>query len=107
MRKIYGPPALISALLSGVEGVEAAFIFGSWAERFLGVPGPRPADIDVLVLGHPSRADLFAAAEAAGDRLGIEVQIVARTLEAWSDDADGFLAGVRAGPLVPLEIDSG
>ena len=107
VRKIYGPPAVIAELLNGVDGVEAAFIFGSWADRFLGVPGPPPADIDVLVLGHPSRDDVFAAAEAAGQRLGIEVQIVARELGAWTDDADGFLAGVRSGPLVPLEIGTG
>ena len=37
--------------LAGLAGVEEAFIFGSWAARYRGEPGPAPRDIDLLVVG--------------------------------------------------------
>lgn len=54
----YGPlPVLVDAL-AGVKDVERAFIFGSWAARYHGEPGPIPEDIDVLVVGTADLDDL-------------------------------------------------
>ena len=47
----YGPLPVLSDLLAGVEGITHAFIYGSWAARYTGEPGPVPGDVDVLVVG--------------------------------------------------------
>lgn len=49
--------------------VEAVLLFGSWAARYAGQDGPPPADIDVLVIGTPHRAAVYAAADRAAARL--------------------------------------
>lgn len=38
----YGPTAVLPGLLTKVRGLEAAFVYGSWAARRLGEPGPFP-----------------------------------------------------------------
>lgn len=47
----YGPLPVITGALSGLAGVDSAFIYGSWAARYSGEPGPVPGDVDVLVVG--------------------------------------------------------
>ena len=37
--------------LYAIDGVERVLVFGSWARRHLGEPGPTPRDVDVLVIG--------------------------------------------------------
>lgn len=47
----YGVQPVLEELLEDAEGVEKAFIFGSWAARHAGEPGPEPHDIDLLLVG--------------------------------------------------------
>lgn len=102
----YGPSAVLADLLSAVPGVAAAYIYGSWAARYKGQPGPIPRDIDVLVIGSADEDDLFAAAREAEQRLGREVNIHRTTHRAWQrGDSDPFLKSVRSRPLVPLDLD--
>ena len=44
-----------------MDGIESAFLYGSFAARLLGDAGPAPHDIDVMVLGEP---DVDAVYEA-------------------------------------------
>lgn len=62
-----------------IEGVEQVVIFGSWAARYADQPGPPPKDIDVLVIGSAGELDVFAAADRAQRRIGIEVNPVRAT----------------------------
>ena len=62
----YGPASLLRNLLAELAGIREAYIYGSWAGRRAGQPGPPPRDIDVLVVGNPSRTDLLDVADAAG-----------------------------------------
>jgi hypothetical protein len=39
------------AALYRVAGVRRVFLFGSWAQRYQGTPGPYPNDVDVAVIG--------------------------------------------------------
>jgi predicted nucleotidyltransferase len=48
--------------LCAVEGIEKVFVYGSWAARYHGEPGPVPNDVDVLVVGDADRDDLDEAA---------------------------------------------
>jgi predicted nucleotidyltransferase len=50
--------------------MEHASVFGSWAQRYLGEPGPAPTDIDLLVVGRPDMDVLADAVSRAGARLG-------------------------------------
>jgi predicted nucleotidyltransferase len=102
----YGPLPVLSDLLSRVPGVEAAYVYGSWAARYLGEPGPVPHDVDVLVVGTADENDLYDIAREAESRLGREVNISAISLQYWEapDPADSFMRHVRERPLVKLEL---
>jgi hypothetical protein len=98
----YGPIAVIPRLLSGIAGITSAEIYGSWAElrvaEFVGVP----QDVDVLVVGNPSRALLDEAAREAQTILGKEVNILVVSEDLWRESDDPFLASLRSKPRIPL-----
>lgn len=98
----YGPPAVIADELAGIDGIERAMLFGSWAARYAGTPGPWPNDIDVLVVGDADLGALYDAADRAEARLGLPVQITFRTPTQWADAGDPFVAEVKSRPLVEL-----
>lgn len=102
----YGPLPVLNDLLADVEGNTHAFIYGSWAARYLGEPGPIPGDVDVLVVGTADPDDLDEIARAAQNRLGRPVDIRWVRPAAWAspDPADPFLASVRERPLVELHV---
>jgi predicted nucleotidyltransferase len=92
--------------LAAVDGVERAFIYGSWAARYLGEPGDAPNDLDVLVVGKPDADELFAIADEARASLRREVNIRSIRPAVWNNPAskDAFLATVRSRPLIELTI---
>ncbi len=98
----FGPREVVAEELAGVPGVEAAYLFGSWAARYEGEPGRAPADIDVLVLGDPDRDELDDAAQRAGARLAREVSVTVRSPRWWQEGEDGFHAELTKRPLVPV-----
>ena len=99
---VLGPAEIIGEQLAGLTGIEAAAIFGSWAARVSGEPGPAPADIDLLVIGHPDRDDLHEAVSRARTRLGRDINTVTLSADRWNADDDPFLAQVRARPMAAL-----
>jgi len=100
----FGPEPVMTRLLSTLDGIDAAFIYGSWAARFSGVAGQQPRDVDVLVIGTPDRAALNEAVEAAELALGLPVQITRVSPEAWQQAGEPFIQTVKAGPLVALRL---
>lgn len=42
--KTAGPKIVLERLLDGLAGVTEAFIYGSWARRYVGGAGPEPSD---------------------------------------------------------------
>ncbi|WP_410607524.1 ArsR family transcriptional regulator [Amycolatopsis sp. lyj-109] len=102
----FGPLPLLAEALSGVAGVREAYIYGSWAARYSGEPGPPPGDVDVLVVGSPDPDELFDLAEGVSRRLGREVNVHRISPSAWaSSSSDPFLTSVRERPLAPLQLD--
>jgi len=85
----FGPAQVIAEEFAELSDVEAVLLFGSWAARYNGQDGPPPADIDVLVIGTPHRAAVYAAADRAAARLHLPVNPALRTPEQWraADDA--------------------
>ena len=96
----YGPRVVLESLLSKIDGIEAAFIFGSWAARYEGEQGHAPNDIDVVVIGSVSRRELAELAEAAQGVLHIEVNIERISPEAWASQEDPFVKTLFGSPLV-------
>lgn len=107
----YGPRPVLSDALRDVPGVERAYIYGSWAARYSGVPGPVPNDVDVLVIGPADIDELEDAVRPAGERLRREVSVRRVSPELWAraqqgEESSAFLATVAAGPLVALDLDA-
>ena len=87
--KAFGVPWVVAHELEGLSGIDAAYIYGSWAARFSGEKGDRPVgDIDLLVLGEPDRDKVYAAASAAEQRLARAVQITIRSAN-WLTEGSG------------------
>ncbi|MEU7782631.1 MULTISPECIES: ArsR family transcriptional regulator [unclassified Amycolatopsis] len=102
----FGPLPLLAEALSGLTGVHEAYIYGSWAARYRGEPGPPPGDVDVLVVGSPDPDVLFDLAEGVSRRLGREVNVHRISPASWAaGSTDPFLVSVRERPLVPLSLD--
>ncbi len=100
---VLGPAEVLGEELTGLSGVQTAAIFGSWAARATGEPGPSPVDIDLLVIGHPDRDELHDALGRARERLGREINPVVVAARRWESEDDGFLRELRTRPMVALE----
>jgi predicted nucleotidyltransferase len=98
----FGPPIVIGEEFAAVDGIETIYIYGSWAARYQGQPGPAPNDIDVLVIGRPDRDEVYDAARRAQQRLGREVNITQRTRKQWDTATDGLSEQVRNSPMVEV-----
>lgn len=103
----YGPVPVLERELRGRGGVEKAFVYGSWAARHAGIPGPEPRDVDVLVVGEPDPDELFDIGERARKELHREVNIRPVRTGAWEDPypTAPFLRQVRNSPLVELRLE--
>jgi DNA-binding transcriptional ArsR family regulator len=96
-----GPVVILAEELSRIDGIHAAFLYGSFAARMLGVAGPAPHDIDVMVLGEPDVDEVYEActrAEAAVRRPVNPTILAPEELAASS----AFLDTVRSGPVVAV-----
>jgi len=103
----FGPPLVIGEEFTSVGGIEAIYLYGSWAARYRGEPGGAPNDIDVLVIGRPDRDDVYDAARRSERRLGREVNVTQRTRKQWEFATDGFSRQVRNSPLVEIPYPAG
>ncbi|HYN56422.1 MAG TPA: winged helix-turn-helix domain-containing protein [Motilibacterales bacterium] len=100
----FGPRPVLEELLAGVDRVDGAMIYGSWAARYLGEAGAEPNDVDVLVIGTPDPDVLFDVAESGRHRLKRDVTIRAVPSKTWhrEDLHDPFLRHVKSRPIVSL-----
>ncbi len=103
--KAFGPPQVLAKALCDIHNIDAAHIYGSWAARFTGADGERSVgDIDLLIIGSPDRAALYAAVAAAEKRLGRPVQVTIRD-SGWLETGTGnFHATVTDRPLVEIDV---
>jgi predicted nucleotidyltransferase len=104
LAKTVGVPALLATALTEVDGIEEAWVFGSWAARFMAEPGPPPADIDVLVIGTAELRHVRSVCRHVEAQVGREVNPIVVERRAWDDADDGFMANVREGPMVPVPL---
>ena len=100
----WGPLQVIANEFAEMNGAERVLIFGSWAARYLQQPGPPPHDLDVLVVGRPTRESVYDAADRAQQRLVMPVNPVIRSAEAWRDATDPLIQQIQSGPLVEVLV---
>jgi DNA-binding transcriptional ArsR family regulator len=102
----YGPIAVLPDELATVAGIRQAYIFGSWARRYSGEPGPPPGDVDVLVVGSTDLDDLDEAARRVEGILQFPVHMIRILPERWDNQAgdDAFVADVRSKPRVLIAL---
>lgn len=105
--KATGPVPRLRAALSPVQGVEGAWIFGSWARRHHGESGPPPRDVDVIVVGSARPSDVHKAVRRVEAELAIPINTTILSPKEWRSAASGFLRSLREGPLVPVIEDRG
>ncbi len=96
-----GPSVLLADALRPIGGISSAFIYGSFAARMTGVPGPPPQDVDLMVVGSPDVDAVHDACDAVQDRVGRPVNPTILSLDEASNRTP-FLAQVAASPTVLL-----
>jgi DNA-binding MarR family transcriptional regulator len=100
--KSIGPKAVLETQLRGVPGIDRALIYGSWARRYHGEPGPLPQDIDLMVIGAVAVGAIRAKVDGASRELGRDVNVTVLTSEEWKGSPTGFVAHLKSGPMVDL-----
>lgn len=99
----FGPHSIIAEEFGAIPGVEQVVIFGSWAARYTGQPGPPPNDIDVLAIGQLRRSDLFDAADRAQKRIGTPVNPEQATPAQWQKPSEWpLLTEIKQRPYVQV-----
>ena len=98
----YGPLTVVDEEFGEIDEVDLVLIFGSWAARYRGEPGPPPRDLDVLVVGAPARSVVYDAAERASARLDMPVNPTICSRRRWSEAADALIQQIRASPSIAV-----
>jgi DNA-binding transcriptional ArsR family regulator len=96
-----GPVVVLAEELGRIDGIESAFLYGSFAARMLGDAGPAPHDIDVMVLGEPDVDAVYEACTRVEAAVHRPVNPTILTPEEFAAPS-GFLDNVRNGPAVAV-----
>jgi|SRR5215471_17639721 len=96
----YGPLTVVGEEFEEIDDVDLVLIYGSWAARYRGEPGPPPQDLDVLVVGAPTRTDVYDAAERTSRRLDMSVNPTISSQRRWVEAADALIQQIKASPSV-------
>jgi DNA-binding transcriptional ArsR family regulator len=98
---VTGPVVILAEELARIDGIEAAFLYGSFAARLLGDAGPAPHDIDLMVLGAPDVDAVYEACTRVEAAVHRPVNPTILTLEEFAATS-GFLDNVRSGSAVAV-----
>lgn len=101
LRIATGPVVLLAEELARIDGIESAFLYGSFAARMLGDAGPAPHDIDVMVLGQPDVDAVYDACTRVEAVVHRPVNPTILTSEEFAEPS-GFLDDVRGRPAIAV-----
>jgi len=93
--------------LRRMDGVHEAFVFGSWAARLEGEPGPFPNDVDVVVIGTASLRAMRQACRKVEQDLRVDINPVVIDRVSWDSEApEPFIAHIKEQPLVQIPLEA-
>ncbi len=98
LTKAFGPEPLLREALSEFDGIDEAFIFGSWANPSVSAP----QDIDLMVIGEPDIARVYEAVSSVESLVGRPINVSVRSKTEWESADGGFERSVRSRPKVAL-----
>lgn len=102
LRGSYGVKPLLQRGLSGIPGIDVAYLHGTWAARYCGFRGSPPPDIDLLVVGRPDHGAIYRVVDEVERKIDTQLNAVILLPETWNAAAEPFTRGVRNGPHVRL-----
>lgn len=98
LTKSMGPEPLLREALSEIDGIEQAFIYGSWAD-----PGePAPRDIDLMIIGEPNIDEVYDLASSVESQVGRPVNVAIFSEPEWESADGAFAIAVKRRPKVFL-----
>lgn len=100
-RRTFGIPSVIRRHIADVRGIESALVFGSYAT---GTMQPE-SDVDLLVVGKPSRDELTERLQAAEAEVGRRISETVFTEAELSERrgrGDRFVTNLDEGPTVRI-----
>jgi predicted nucleotidyltransferase len=84
--------------LADLDGIDEAFIFGSWA-----TPGAAaPQDIDLMVIGEPDISRVYEAVSRIESQVGRPINVSVRSKDEWETADGGFERTVKSRPRIAL-----
>jgi predicted nucleotidyltransferase len=98
LTKTLGPEPLLRKALVGVDGVQEAFIFGSWADP----NQTTPHDIDLMVIGDPDPGQVYDTVSELEAEVGRPINVVLRSKDEWAGTDGAFERAVRSRPRIQL-----
>ena len=98
---VSGPVVLLAEEFGRIDGIEFAFLYGSFASRLRGVEGPAPLDIDVMVVGDPDVDAIYEACTRVEAAVHRPVNPTILSPSEFNAES-GFLDTVRSSPIVPV-----
>lgn len=98
LTKSMGPEPLLRAALSEINGIETAFIFGSWADPHQ----TAPQDIDLMVIGDPDIGQVYDSVSEVEGEVGRPINVVIRSREEWANAEGAFERAVQMRPKIEL-----
>lgn len=100
----YGPAALLPKALTGLFGLQRAFIFGSWAQRLAQQAGPTPAELEVLLVGNMNRIDASRALAPIESKIGRPLTLQFVNNVDFEHDSTEFVRTIKTLPMLELDL---
>lgn len=101
VRRTIAAPDVLRRNLAGLDGVQRAFIYGSYARGEVAAT----SDVDLMIVGSPDVDELTDRVGVAERELGRTINFSILTAEELADrrrNGDRFIASVDAGPTTPV-----
>ena len=107
IERAFGTESRLRNALQVLPEVRGAWLFGSYAQRLTGQPGPAPSDVDVAVVVEGDPGAAYRACAQVGAVLALEVNATVFTATEWDSADDVFVRQLREGTLIDVLDDRG
>jgi DNA-binding transcriptional ArsR family regulator len=98
----FGPQSLLTEALRGIEGIERALIFGSFAARSEGLGGASPDDIDLLIVGDPNRRNVYDALDGVDAIVRREINVTFLRPSRWEAGEEEVVRRIKENPVIDV-----